>query len=314
MANTTLISLTQIKENIGQIALRSHGCFGTHNSFNYQDLVDHRNRYASGNCRSVTAEMETIEFFPHISGDAIMSKVAKTVDFFNSIGVYARTFTTSPVNSIMANMRETPADKIFTGFMTLRQYLHGNFRAFSFMLTEGLSKEEEYLRRRIGLFLQMVGTSIDMFGRVAISDARSAGSEGTATFIPRGMDALAAYMFVYGTEEQCSDAFAQHPVGESPNENGYLRDGHNGLSRIRNERGYNHRDFNYASMSHWLQAWIMNDGHKPAELDARKGRLTVLQIIDRIRERIILLPNGGTDEQRTDIILNVFEELKDMYS
>ena len=115
MANTTLISLTQIKESIGQIALRSHGCFGTHNSFNYQDLVDHRNRYASGNCRSVTAEMETIEFFPHINGDAIMSEVAKTVDFFNSIGVYARTFTTSPVNSIMANMRETPADKIFTG-------------------------------------------------------------------------------------------------------------------------------------------------------------------------------------------------------
>lgn len=308
MSNTTTIALNEIHPQVRGTEFRNHGCFGAHNSFSHYPTQTHQ-RTNGVNAGNFTNIMEVIEFWPHISHEAILRDLSDAVDVYNSIGFWKDFFTISPANSIWVNLKEHPADKVFTGFMSIRDYLYGHYRGFEFLWEniEGLSKEEILLRKRIGLFLKISGVSIDIFGRVGISSGNNRGSESTSIYMYNNMDALTAYFFVYGTGEECADCWAQEPVGVGRNTNGYLRDHSSGLGQIARSRGYS----DYSSMSGWLDQWVHNEGHKDPRFDVNRRRLTCYQVFERIRSR---MSQTQTSTERAQIIIDIFEEIKDMYS
>lgn len=308
MSNTTTIALNEIHPTVRGTEFRNHGCFGAHNSFSHYPSLNHQ-RNNGPNAGNYTNLMEVIEFWPHLSHEALVSELPDAVEVYNSIGFWKDFFTISSANSIWVNLREHPADKVFTGFMSIRDYMYGHYRGFDFLWNgiEGLSKEEILLRKRIGLFLKLSGVSIDIFGRVSLSGGNSQRSESTSIYMYEAMDALVAYFFVYGTGEDCADCWAQEPVGVGENVNGYLRDHSSGLHNIAGSRNYS----NYTSMSSWLDQWVHNEGHKDPRFDAQRQRLTCRQVFERIRTR---MAQANTSAERAQIIIDIFEEIKDMYS
>ena len=308
MANSTTITLNEIHPTIRGAEFRNHGCFGAHNCFSHYQTLSH-NRNNGGNSGQFTADMEVIEFWPHLSDNTIAEKVRDAVNVYNSIGFWKDFFVVSPANSIWVNLREHPADKVFTGFMSIRDYMDGYYGGYEFLWENipNLSEEDILLRKRIGLFLKVSGVSIDIFGRVNIGSGTNRGSESTSIYLTPEMDALTAYFFAHGTGEECSDCWAQEPVGVGENYDGYLRNHSSGLGRVGTRRGYP----GYTSMSSWLYEWIHNDGHKDRHFDDLRGRLTCRQVFDRIRTR---MPQVNSAAERAQIIIDIFEEIKDMYS
>ena len=318
MTISTQITLDQFYDSVGQIRFLNNGCFGSHNQFNYCSLpsmpgsasnraeIDGHNRMDN-----ISGRMQTLEFYPHCSAGDLVSgeKLEEAVDFFNSIGVYKDMFAVSPVNSIWVDLRNNPADKVFTGLMSIRDHLYyglGNQQMFQNI--EGLTKDQILLRKRIAMFLSLGGVSFNTFGEGAIRNhVGGGGNEGCATLVPEYADALAAYFFVFGSKDQCADAFAQEPVGVGINQSGYIRNGRD-VHGVCRRRGYN--TGTYAAMSHWLKAWVDNPGHKDASFDAMRGRMNLNTFFDRIIQRIA---NVRNNDQKVEIVLNIFDEMKEYY-
>lgn len=312
MANSTTIAFGDLHPTIKGGEFPNHGCFGAHNSFSQYRPVRHDGRDERNHfTRELTSQMEVIEFWPHVSEAILNRDLRIAVDIFNSIGCYSDLFWVTPANSIGVNLREHPADKVFTAFMMIRDQLYGHNDILTCMFPPELPKEDFLLRKRIALFLRIAGFSMDMFGRVTLSSNVSAGAESCATHVPNGTDALAAYLFIFGSKEQCADCWAQEPVGVGDNYNGYIRDWSDRMNSVRTRRGYDPND--YGSISRWLYAWSKSDGHKDPQFDEKRRRLTVGQLLIRLRDRLASLATAS-DSEKSETIINVFDEIKDMYS
>lgn len=319
MTISTYISLDNVYDSVGQLRFIDNGCFGQHNYFDGNYIRGHGNSLSNratidgnGLLSQISERMETLEFFPHQTSSTLRDGVLleKAVKFFDSIGCYEGLFAVSPVNSIWVNLRTNPADKVFTGLMSIRDYLyHGGSANYQMTRnTEGLTQEEIYIREKIGFFLGLTGVTFSMMGGMSVSgNIGTGGNESCSIFVPRSIDALAAYAFVFGDKELCSDCFAQQPVGVGLNTSGYIRNGR--FSRdVAQRRGY--RVETYSGMSHWLWGWANNPGHKSANLDAMRGRMSMQQIVDRISQRT----SNVTDvDAKVRIIVEIFEEIKEYY-
>lgn len=298
MTVTVTAAFTSVDDQKARFRVGPSGCFGYFNSLSYLNLSDRTP------ANQWTQNFELLEFWPHMQVDAQYSeKIAEAIEAMNGFGPYKDLFVHSPANSIQANCREHEVDKIFTGFMTIRDFLYygngfANLKAHSEVPADGV---------RMGILLGMMGCSCDMFGRFTMSE-RSSSSEGTATYIPQSLDALALYMMMFGTKENCAQCWAQGKMGEENHSNGYVRNGRGELRNIRRIRGYS--ESYYSSMSHWLQGWMSVPTFLPDDLAAKRGRLTVRQFIDRIRGRLQGISGGA---EQAAIIISLFEELKEMY-
>lgn len=311
MSVTTTMTRRVVDNDYGRILFRDHGCFGGNNSYNGYYMYGHdgANNGREPTIADHSEDLEIIEFWPHVTGNQSIAQYQEAVDLFNSMACYKDMFTLTVANSIAVNLRENPADKVFTGLMTIRDYLYGNLRGMDF-LWEGIEDKEELLKRkRIALILRLAGVSVDMFGRLNTHGMGSNTNESAAIYLNRSFDAMCLYALVTDDVSVVSDVWAQNPVGEGNNVFGYRRNNRSELPAIRRERGYS--DTEYSSMSDWLRAWAHTTGHKSATLDTKRGRLTIDQIINRIRDRIA---QAGTNSARADVIMNVFEELKEFYN
>ena len=63
-------------------------------------------------------------------------------------------------------------------------------------------------------------------------------------------------------------------------------------------------------MSHWLRAWLSVDTFLSPEMIQKKGRLTVGNFVDRMMSRV---NSQRGEENKANIVLSMFEELKEMY-
>lgn len=320
MTITTTLTTGTIHEGVGRTLFYGRGCFGVHNCLNNSYLLTIANGTDVDYIRphrtvaSVADDLEVLEFWPHVDSNKYTSgKVEQAVELFNTFGPYKDMFVCSPANSIQVHLKDHPCDKVFTGLMTIRDYLYGNIGGSWNFLLNGVEEgaEDFYLRSRIAIVLSLCNASFNPFSnRVSVSSSNNGRSESDAIMIESDTDALALFFLIYGTEEECADCWSQDKMGIGQNRNGYVRNYGDSITRIGRERGYNEGD--YVAMSHWLDAWVSNGGHKDPSFDRNRGRLTVGQFLQRVRERLApgsLEPN----QNKADIIIELFEELKDMY-
>ena len=299
MSVTASAAFSLVRNDRPAIRLRNCACFG---HFNYLRRV---NVGDSGlRADAISSEIEMYEYWPHINKDTLEANVTRAVNALNFMSVYKDMFILSPLNTVQVNLREHPADKVFTGYMSLRNWLH--YASFKSLWTYA-PEERKAEADAISVVLEEIGVSIDMMGNISFSE-RSSTSESTCTLISSHMDAICLYLMLYASTSETSQCWAQNCVGVDENYQGYLRNGRDGMSRVINRRGYS--SGTYSSMSHWLRAWLSVDTFLSPEMIQKKGRLTVGNFVDRMMSRV---NSQRGEENRANIVLSMFEELKEMY-
>lgn len=311
MTITTTIVYTEISEQKTEAKYGPAGCFGSHNCLhNVNDRNRNDGQSNPNQSGQLLREMSHIIFWPHINpGEGVLNRIEKTVNMFNTIPPFKDMFTLNSAYGIQVDLRVNPADKIFSGFMCIRDNLYGHGNRLSVLDDPTLPLEEGQRLGRILLALSLSGVACDMFGRLNYSEASETSREATHTYIPSNASALALYALVDAPQEVVSDIWAQGVFGSENNRNGYTRNGSSAVRQIANQRGYG--DY-YRAMSSWLYAWSTGAGrHYSADLQRPATALNVQMIKERIQARTRNLANDKAAIR--GVLVTIFDELRDYY-
>ena len=302
-------------EDFGESVFKGRACFGIFNCMHMYFVTDingeSRNRTS---LRDRTSEIEVINFWPHsfygVPAKDIERALVEATDIFNSMSCYKDMFSVTSVNSIAVNLRNHPADKVFTGLMTIRSYLDGDFNGMEF-LQEGVQDKEELLKRqRIGLALRLAGLSRNFFGRWCYSNDVDSTDESAATYFDGDMSAIAFLPLICTTDEFSENVWVQNVFGVDDNRDGYVRNHNDGVLRRMARRRDQDPD-HYESMSEWLHLWSTCAGHKREVLDQRMDRITVRSFIERLMQAV---PSSMTPEEAGARVVSLFDELVEYYN
>ncbi|WMX18873.1 hypothetical protein [Escherichia phage vB_EcoP_PAS59] len=302
-------------EDFGESVFKGRACFGTFNCMHMYSVTDiNGDSLRQTNLRDRTSEIEVINFWPHnfygVPSKDIERALVEATDIFNSMSCYKDMFSVTSVNSIAVNLRNHPADKVFTGLMTIRSYLDGDFNGMEF-LQEGVQDKEELLKRqRIGLALRLAGLSRNFFGRWCYSNDVDSTDESAATYFDGDMSAIAFLPLICTTDEFSENVWVQNVFGVDDNRDGYVRNHNDGVLRRMARRRDQDPD-HYESMSEWLRLWSTCAGHKREVLDQRMDRITVRSFIERLMQAV---PSSMTPEEAGARVVSLFDELVEYYN
>lgn len=306
MTITTTIAKREVDSNHKEIGFFSRGCFGVHNHLDDFSLPRWDGNHSRIYINTLSSELEILNFWFHGNNDQLR-EIPDAVETMNSMACYKDMFTYNSAGAIEVNLRTNPADKVFTGLMTIRDVIYGYYRGLEF-LYDGIDDKEELLKRkRIALALRLAGASADMFGRWNFDHSRyDAGDESAAVYIDSSMPAISLMPLILSDETIFPDMWPQAPVGEGRNVNGYIRN-HSSSQLRAVARDYGWQNGGYTAMSHWLRLWSLADGHKPESMDARRQSLTVGGFFNRIETRM----RNTSREAQAEVVISLFDELKE---
>ncbi len=319
--STTIVPLN-LQQDLGEQKFLGRGCFGIHNYMQGQcvndingEVITEEGRYRRFN-RDINLQLEMLNYWTHSFHGHVASDIEKnlveTADIMNSMSCYRDVFTITSANSVAVNLREHPADQIFTGLMLFRSILEGQYRGMDF-LAEGIEDREEWLKRkRIGIALVLAGLGRDFFGGWSQRGRANGSSESTSIVINNYMSAAAFLPLVVDSDEYTKQVWVQNPFGVGDNENGYVRN-HNQDALRRFARAKDQDPDEYETMSEWLKLWSNCYGHKREAIDDKLGNITVQNFTARLIQRTG--PSSGlTTEEVGNTISSLFSELVEYYN
>jgi hypothetical protein len=266
--------------------------------------------------RGINLQLEMLNYWTHSFHNHPASEIEKilveTADIMNSMSCYRDVFTITSANSVAVNLREHPADQIFTGLMLFRSILEGQYRGMDF-LAEGIEDREEWLKRkRIGIALVLAGLGRDFFGGWSQRGIPNGSGENTAILINNGMSAAAFLPLVVDSDEYTKQVWVQNPFGVGYNENGYVRN-HNPEALRGFALDKDQDPDEYETMSGWLKLWSNCHGHKRETIDNKLENITVQNFTARLIQRTG--PSSGlTLEEVGNTISSLFSELVEYYN
>lgn len=314
MTVTLSIASKEVDSEHCEMGFFGRACFGVCNHLDDFRRLKWNNSGGDFFTPETVQNLEMLDFWPHINNNQ-MASIPEELEVFNSIACYKDMLTYTSAGTIQVNLRDNPADKVFTGLMTFRDMLYGYYRGLEFLYTGIDDKEELLKRKRIALALRLAGVSANMFGHWEFDHSRyDSGDESSAIYIDESMSAMAYLPLISDDAETFSEVWVQQPVGEGRNGNGYIRN-HHQTSLCNVAVDYSGLPPSsdavtaYRSMSHWLRLWTMIDNKKPAGFASRRDQLTIAQFHERIESRI----RGVELSQQGDIVTSLFDELKEFY-
>lgn len=311
MSITTTISFLNVSPTVGEQRFLDRGCFGVHNHLDDFLARDHTGNSASPriNLGTVVEQMEVLDFWPHVYNQESLNSIPDWVDVFNSMSCYKDMFTYTSAGSISVNLRNNPADKVFTGLMAIRDSIYGYMNGLEFLF-EGVTDKEELLKRkRIAQCLRLAGMSCDFFGRWSTANRLGSQDESCAIWLHPSMSAASLLPIFDSSDEYSENVWIQDPVGISRNRNGYVRNHDTSLLRaMAREKGFNQNC--YETMSQWLYCWINTQGKKRPIIDERKPNITIEAFTQRVRAST---ERSDNNDDRSSIIVSLFEDLKEYF-
>lgn len=322
MAISTTIVPLNLQQDLGEQKFLGRGCFGVHNYMQGQVVADingetisEEGHYRCFN-RGINLQLEMLNYWTHSFHNHPASEIEKilveTADIMNSMSCYRDVFTITSANSVAVNLREHPADQIFTGLMLFRSIMEGQYRGMDF-LAEGIEDREEWLKRkRIGIALVLAGLGRDFFGGWSQRGTSNGSGENTAIVIENGMSAAAFLPLVVDSDEYTKQVWVQNPFGVGYNENGYVRN-HNPEALRGFALDKDQDPDEYRTMSEWLRLWSNCHGHKRETIDNKLENITVQNFTARLIQRTG--PSSGlTLEEVGNTISSLFSELVEYYN
>lgn len=322
MAISTTIVPMNLQQDLGEQKFLGRGCFGVHNYMQGQCVTDVNGEFVleGGRVkpfnRGINLQLEMLNYWTHSFHNHPASEIEKnlieTADIMNSMSCYRDVFTITSANSVAVNLREHPADQIFTGLMLFRSILEGQYRGMDF-LAEGIEDREEWLKRkRIGIALVLAGLGRDFFGGWSQRGTSNGSGENTSIVIENGMSAAAFLPLVVDSDEYTKQVWVQKPFGVGYNENGYVRN-HNPEALRGFALDKDQDPDEYETMSGWLRLWSNCHGHKRETIDNKLENITVQNFIARLIQRTG--PTSGlTTEEVGNTISSLFSELVEYYN
>lgn len=322
MAISTTIVPLNLQQDLGEQKFLGRGCFGVHNYMQGQCVTDVNGEFVTEGgrfrCfnRGINLQLEMLNYWTHSFHNHPASEIEKilveTADIMNSMSCYRDVFTITSANSVAVNLREHPADQIFTGLMLFRSILEGQYRGMDF-LAEGIEDREEWLKRkRIGIALVLAGLGRDFFGGWSQRGTSNGSGENTAIVIENGMSAAAFLPLVVDSDEYTKQVWVQNPFGVGYNENGYVRN-HNPEALRGFALDKDQDPDEYETMSGWLRLWSNCHGHKRETIDNKLENITVQNFTARLIQRTG--PSSGlTLEEVGNTISSLFSELVEYYN
>lgn len=322
MAISTTIVPLNLQQDLGEQKFLGRGCFGVHNYMQGQCVTDVNGEFVTEGgrfrCfnRGINLQLEMLNYWTHSFHNHPASEIEKnlieTADIMNSMSCYRDVFTITSANSVAVNLREHPADQIFTGLMLFRSILEGQYRGMDF-LAEGIEDREEWLKRkRIGIALVLAGLGRDFFGGWSQRGTSNGSGENTAIVINNGMSAAAFLPLVVDSDEYTKQVWVQKPFGVGYNENGYVRN-HNPETLRGFALDKDQNPDEYETMSGWLRLWSNCHGHKRETIDNKLENITVQNFTARLIQRTG--PSSGlTLEEVGNTISSLFSELVEYYN
>lgn len=322
MAISTTIVPLNLQQDLGEQKFLGRGCFGVHNYMQGQCVADVNGEFVTEGgrfrCfnRGINLQLEMLNYWTHSFHNHPASEIEKilveTADIMNSMSCYRDVFTITSANSVAVNLREHPADQIFTGLMLFRSILEGQYRGMDF-LAEGIEDREEWLKRkRIGIALVLAGLGRDFFGGWSQRGTSNGSGENTSIVIENGMSAAAFLPLVVDSDEYTKQVWVQKPFGVGYNENGYVRN-HNPEALRGFALDKDQDPDEYKTMSEWLRLWSNCHGHKRETIDNKLENITVQNFTARLIQRTG--PSSGlTLEEVGNTISSLFSELVEYYN
>lgn len=319
--STTIVPLN-LQQDLGEQKFLGRGCFGIHNYMQGQIVVDINGDYAMEEGRhkrfnrDINLQLEMLNYWTHSFHNHAASDIEKnlveTADIMNSMSCYRDVFTITSANSVAVNLREHPADQIFTGLMLFRSILEGQYRGMDF-LAEGIEDREEWLKRkRIGIALVLAGLGRDFFGGWSQRGRTNSSSESTSVAINGDMSAAAFLPLIVDSDEYTEQVWVQGMFGEGRNHNGYVRN-HDLEALAAFAQAKDQDPDEYQTMSEWLQLWSNCHGHKREAIDNKLENITVQNFTARLIQRTG--PSSGlTTEEVGNTISSLFSELVEYYN
>lgn len=311
MSITTTISFLNVSPTVGEQRFLDRGCFGVHNHLRDFNAKDHTGSVASPRIvlGTLTDQMEVLDFWPHVYNQSSIESIPDWVDVYNSMSCYKDMFTYTSAGSVSVNLRNNPADKVFTGLMAIRDSIYGYLNGLEFLF-EGVTDREELLKRkRIAICLRLAGLSCDFFGRWTTSGRAGSSEESCAIWFHPSMGAACFLPIFDTTEEFSEEVWIQNHVGVGENIDGYVRN--HDTARLRamaNHRGF--RSDHYETMSQWLYCWGITQGNKRPLIDERKNNITIASFLQRVQ----VSTNGlNTNEERSAAVVSLFDDLKEYF-
>lgn len=322
MAISTTIVPLNLQQDLGEQKFLGRGCFGIHNYMQGQVVYDINDecvmedgRHKRFN-RDINLQLEMLNYWTHSFHGHVTSEIEKnlveTADIMNSMSCYRDVFTITSANSVAVNLREHPADQIFTGLMLFRSILEGQYRGMDF-LAEGIEDREEWLKRkRIGIALVLAGLGRDFFGGWSQRGRANSSSESTSVAINGDMSAAAFLPLIVDSDEYTNQVWVQGMFGEGRNHNGYVRN-HDLEALTAFAQAKDQDPDKYQTMSEWLQLWSNCHGHKREAIDNKLENITVQNFTARLIQRTGL-SSGLTTEEVGNTISSLFSELVEYYN
>lgn len=311
MSISSTIAPIEPKQHLGEQRDVDRACFGVHNRMDevWPRNIERRQITTHGRLANFSQELEVIEFWPHVGMEGYEQKALNAVEVMNSMSCFKDLFTLTAANSISVNLRNNPADKVFTGLMTIRDMLSGYFGGLEF-LYEGIDDKEELLKRkRLELVLRLAGMSRNFFGGWDTGNLGSTSDESTAIYFDEYSSAASLLPLYCDTDEYSESVWVQNPVGVGRNSSGYIRNYSQSALREVIRAKYNNPS-EYSGMSMWLDVWVSSDGCKREVIDQKRNNLTLSQFMDRIVART----NGVESAEKANVVVSLFDDLVEYYN
>ncbi|MFW3388687.1 UNVERIFIED_CONTAM: hypothetical protein RF648_22155, partial [Kocuria sp. CPCC 205274] len=135
-----------------------------------------------------TDQMEVMEWHPEVAGRVNANATSnctprKAFNFINSFGMWEGIFRMTPICSVATDIQEHPADAIFTGFMSMRDFQ----MRYNTRIGGGLSDKIEFALYSAGIYR-------NRYNSPALTIAPPSHGEGGVCYVQNNEDAVALYL------------------------------------------------------------------------------------------------------------------------